>query len=393
MPARAHINLCQGLTRVANEHLKLDAMLRRLKRNLMAPISLIGAACLIGNNANNGRAEVANVPTRYAIGRYAGVGAPASYRVWCVQFSPDGSSLASGNSDGLVRLWSLKTKKIERTFGSGHGWIQSVGFSANGSFIVGGGFKNSVGIWDTSTGRLERMLPGDDAGVNTLAIAPDGRTLAVGGYRQVALWDLKNGLLVRKVHAQGDQVAALAFSPDGKLLATGGSDEDYSANLWDVGTGRRLGSLSGLERDRAGVWSIAWSPDGTSLATAGSRVRIWDSRTYRLRRTLGQPSGTIWAVAYSPDGSLLASAGEDGVIRLWDSKAATLSHEIKGDGKPVRSLAFAAHGGILAGGSARLREGHIEEGRVGVWDPQTGVLLMALPPEQTGRSAFPGFRL
>lgn len=70
-------------------------------------------------------------------------------------------------------------------------------------------------------------------------------------------------------------VTSAAFSPDGRTLATSVEGRDGAVRLWDTGTGRLERTLSGHP---AWVWSMAFSPDGRTLATAaGDRtVRLWN---------------------------------------------------------------------------------------------------------------------
>jgi WD40 repeat protein len=68
------------------------------------------------------------------------------------------------------------------------------------------------------------------------------------------------------------------------------------------------------------VYSIAWSPEGKTLATGSgdNTIRLWDSKTARMLRTLEGHGGDVNTIAWSSDGLMLASCSDDHTILMWD---------------------------------------------------------------------------
>jgi len=102
----------------------------------------------------------------------------------------------------------------------------------------------------------------------------------------------------------------MAFSPDGTVLATaGGNTEDFAIHIWEVASGREIGTLGGHSNI---VWGVAFSPDGQMLATVSSdgtaQVRDW--RNGDILKILNFP-GEVVSVSFSPDGQNLAVGGVD----------------------------------------------------------------------------------
>ena len=68
--------------------------------------------------------------------------------VKCVAFSPDGKTLASGGSDGSMRLWDISTGKHKKEVYWYRRAIDSVGFSPDGKQVVYGTIDRNVLLWD-----------------------------------------------------------------------------------------------------------------------------------------------------------------------------------------------------------------------------------------------------
>ena len=84
-----------------------------------------------------------------------------------VGFSPDGTRIVSGGTDGTVRVWDSATGDPVHTLTGHTHSVSSVGFSPDGTRIVsGGGDDGTVRVWDATTGkptawRIEHLPSGE----------------------------------------------------------------------------------------------------------------------------------------------------------------------------------------------------------------------------------------
>lgn len=254
-----------------------------------------------------------------------------------VRFSPDGNRLASWSGFG-VRLWDVATGENLVSFRGHTEELVSLDFSPDGTRLVTGAEDNSIKLWDIASNRELVSLCGHSLNVARVVFSRDGTRIAscasdpvTGG--EIKLWDAVTGIELGSLSGHSDSVLDVAFSPDGSRIATGAGTlaPGGEAKLWDAATGKELGRFPG---HNAGVVCVAFNPDGTLLACGSASllpvggIKLWDLATGKERFSVDQ-KGSVTGVAFSPDGSRLLSRTQISTftvtgpavvseIKLWD---------------------------------------------------------------------------
>ena len=180
------------------------------------------------------------------------------------------------------------------------------------------------------------------------------------------LWDMKTGSEAIPppgvLTGHKDGVSCFAFSPDGNRLVSG--SKDLSLILWDVQTGKQIGSLIS-HTDH--VITVAFSPSGRQIASGSQdkTIRLWDSDALCPISVLKGHTSWIESITFSPDGTILASCSDDKTVRRWSTQSSKQTGSpMNGHTSGVRSVAFTPDGQQIISGSwdATLR----------VWDSRTG---------------------
>ena len=287
-----------------------------------------------------------------------------------VSYSPDGTLLASGASDGIVKLWDIAKRQTIATL-EGH----IVSYSSDGTLLASA-TSATIKLWDITTRENIATLTGHADTVNCIAFSPDGTLLASGAMGGIVkLWDIAKRQTIATLIVDTWLVSSVAFSPDGKFLVSGASHE---VQLWDVETHQNIFSF---EARTGGRMSLAFSPSGKTLAYISlSDVRLWDVATKTDIATLRGRGSNLFSVAFSPDGTTLAAGSWDDTVKLWNTESGERIATLEGHTGGSTSVAFSPDGTTLVSGSYSYE--------LKLWDVATGRNTVTFGRELTGVSSI-----
>ncbi|MPZ83743.1 MAG: hypothetical protein GEV28_26460 [Actinophytocola sp.] len=210
-----------------------------------------------------------------------------------------GGRIIAASSTRQVTLWQLGTSdgatqlgKIDKTGGG----FRAVEFSPDGTLLATAQNDGYIVLWDVRVPRAPVRLGAVATGKATysvygswVAFSPDSRLIVTPGREnRTTVFDISDPHRPQALVTLGGHdrpVSAVALSPDGELLAT--ASADHTTGLWDLTNPRAPRRIGTLRADLGIPHRVWFGPDGHTVATGGGgELLLWETDIARLTRTI-----------------------------------------------------------------------------------------------------------
>ncbi|MFZ4641085.1 MAG: AAA family ATPase [Nodosilinea sp.] len=287
--------------------------------------------------------------------------------------SPDGRYLACSRQDCSLSLWDIGRHRRHQMLPTLAAPIWTLQFSPSGTYLVTGN-ETGLQVWNTQRRERLRSFLGQAYPVGAMALgAASNQLITAHSDHQIRIWQSDHTPpLPAILNPQQGRLHALAVSDNGQWWASSGAD--HTIALWSgQGWGAAARACPFLVLPEPATL-MALSAQGAWLATAGQApaIGLWQVATGRSLGTLQGHGGPASALIFNPtavdlsphQAPHLASGGRDGTVCLWDLSRSTCTRVLRGHLRQVHSLAISLAGDRLVSASY--------DGRVCWWDLGSG---------------------
>lgn len=237
---------------------------------------------------------------------------PGSY----VSFSPDGKWLGVASDSGIA-LYEFSTGKKNRAFDEGKSYY-SVAFSPDGQLITGGTTYGNFYIWSVNDGEKQESSGGIDGEVRWLSFSKDGILLAAASNTKTYIWNMREKKIEREIVFVKNKPFYLgaALDEDGEWYATGTDTGEIT--IWRVSNAERMAILEDGGLVIGSMHYLTGSNTPEVLVSVNEvNLTFWMIDEYDYSSRSIYVSTPIKSLAVAPENKLIATGGNDGVIHLW----------------------------------------------------------------------------
>ncbi|XP_061713417.1 transducin beta-like protein 3 [Cydia pomonella] len=236
--------------------------------------------------------------------------------IYTFKLSHNNEVVVTAHKSGLMKLWDRHTGKQIKMWRAGHkGPVARLAFDSTDSSIASGGSDGNIRVWDLEHHTCTSSLRGAMGVFSVLEYHPDtSKQLIIGAAddTKIRSWNSKTGKEHAVYTGHFSKITSLQFTPDGQHMISAGRDRVLI--LWNLDESKALRTVPVYESIEAMLllppsfkvpnFKKKLETEGIFIACAGEKgiVKVWNVQTSRIM--------------YEQTNSLVSPAQEEGGLAI-----------------------------------------------------------------------------
>jgi coatomer subunit beta' len=244
-----------------------------------------------------------------------------SDRVKSVDFHPTEPWILASLYNGNVYIWNYKTQNLVKSFEVSDLPVRTAKFIARKQWVICGADDMVVRVYNYNTMEKVAEFEAHQDYIRCLAVHPtQSFVISSSDDMLIKLWDWdKSWQCVQVFEGHTHYVMQLSFNPkDPNTFAS--ASLDRTIKVWGLGSPVAHFTLEGHEK---GVNAIEYFTGGDKpylISGADDKLlKVWDYQNKTCVQTLEGHTHNVSVACFHPTLPLIISGSEDGTVRLWNS--------------------------------------------------------------------------
>ncbi|CAG9786172.1 unnamed protein product [Diatraea saccharalis] len=286
-----------------------------------------------------------------------------SDQIYTFQLSHNNDLIVSAHKSGLIKLWERETGKLMKLWRSGHkGAVARLAFDSVDENIASGGSDGNIRLWDLEHNTCTSSLRGSVGVFSILKYHPDSNKKLIFGAAddtKIRSWNSKTGKESILYSGHFSKVTSIQFTSDGEYIISSGRDRVLI--LWKLNESKALKVIPVYESIEVCIllpssfiipnFKKKIEMEGIYVACAGEKgvVKIWNIEKNRLMyeqiNSLASPAQeegglSITHLLFNEARNIIAIVTADHNIIVHDLKSFSCQKQMVGFTDEVLDIIF-----------------------------------------------------
>lgn len=256
--------------------------------------------------------------------------------VTAIATDPRGELIAVAGDDHAIRILSVGDWKLIKVLDLHVDWVRDLQFSPDGTLLASVAQDGKLLFWERGAQWRSVEGLGDGPALAAVRFSPRGDLVATVGFAPEVFLVGVNDARRPRLSCGCRDLRTLDFRHDGELLCTAGRSGDL--HFYDAVTGSTLGDVQ-LHRRRIRALMFIGQTGHTLTVAEDGHVVVYDPAERKVVHDLTIPGSQLMSACLIGE-EYAAVAGSDNTIHIIDLKHGEVVKQLPGHSGSVASLAY-----------------------------------------------------